>query len=77
MLFEGDTDPTPAEGMATVGRYESPIEAQLAKGLLESAGVRCQLVGENVNALMQGVFRVRLQVPEEDEATARELLAGA
>jgi molybdopterin-biosynthesis enzyme MoeA-like protein len=74
MLFEGDTDPTPAEGMVTVGRFESPIEAQMAKGMLESAGVECQLVGENVNSLMQAAFRVRLQVREEDEAAARELM---
>jgi hypothetical protein len=77
MLFEGDTDPTAAEGMVTVGRFESPIEAQMAKGMLESAGIHCQRVGENVNSLLQAAFRVRLQVLEEDEAAARELMAGA
>jgi len=75
MLFEGDTDPTPPEGMVTVGRFESPVEAQLAKGMLESAGVECMLVGENVNNLLQAAFRVRLQVQSEDEAAARELLS--
>jgi Putative prokaryotic signal transducing protein len=75
MLFEGDTDPTPPEGMVTVGRFESPIEAQMAKGMLESAGVECMLVGENVNNLLQAAFRVRLQVREEDGPAARELLA--
>jgi Putative prokaryotic signal transducing protein len=75
MLFEGDTDPTPPEGMVTVGRFESPIEAQMAKGMLESAGVECMLVGENVNNLLQAAFRVRLQVRAEDEAAARDLLA--
>ena len=75
MLFEGDTDPTPPEGMVTVGRFESPVEAQLAKGMLESAGVECELVGENVNNLLQAAFRVRLQVRAEDEAVARELMA--
>jgi hypothetical protein len=74
ILFEGDADPTPPEGMVTVGRFESPIEAQMAKGMLESAGVECQLVGENANNLIQSAFRVRLQVLEEDEAAARELL---
>jgi molybdopterin-biosynthesis enzyme MoeA-like protein len=76
MLFEGDTDPT-TEGMVTVGRFESPIEAQMAKGMLESAGVECQLAGENVNSLLQAAFRVRLQVLEEDEAAARELMQQA
>lgn len=75
MLFEGDPEPTPPEGMVTVGRFESPVEAQLAKGLLESAGVESFLVGENANNLIQSAFRVRLQVQAEDEAAARELLA--
>jgi hypothetical protein len=74
MLFEGDPEPTPPEGMVTVGRFESPVEAQLAKGMLESAGVESFLVGENANNLIQSAFRVRLQVRDEDEAAARELL---
>jgi hypothetical protein len=76
MLFEGDPEPTPPEGLVTVGRFESPVEAQIAKGMLESAGVECFLVGENANNLMQAAFRVRLQVRVEDEAAARELIAG-
>jgi len=75
--FEGDAEPTPAEGLATVRRFESPVEAQIAKGMLESAGVECFLVGENVNNLLGAAFRVRLQVRVEDEAVARELLMGA
>lgn len=75
MLFEGDPEPTPPEGLVTVARFESPMEAQMAKGLLESSGVECFLVGENANNLIQSAFRVRLQVRLEDEATARELLA--
>jgi hypothetical protein len=75
MLFEGDTEPTPPEGMVTVGRFESPVEAQMAKGMLESAGIECLLAGENVNNLMQAAFRVSLQVREDDEPAARELLA--
>lgn len=76
MLFEGDPEPTPPEGLVTVGRFESPVEAQIAKGMLESAGVECFLVGENANNLIQAAFRVRLQVRVEDEAAARELIAG-
>jgi Putative prokaryotic signal transducing protein len=75
MLFEGDTAPTPPEGMVTVGRFESPVEAQMAKGMLESAGIECFLVGENVNNMMGAAFRVTLQVRPEDEAPALELLA--
>jgi hypothetical protein len=75
MLFEGDPEPTPPEGLVTVARFESPVEAQLAKGLLESFGMECFLVGENANNLIQSAFRVRLQVRLEDEAEARRLLA--
>jgi hypothetical protein len=71
MLFEGDPEPTPPEGLVTVGRFESPVEAQIAKGALESAGVESFLVGENANHLIQSAFRVRLQVREEDESPAR------
>ena len=77
MFFEGDPEPAPPEGLVTVARFESPVEAQMAKGLLESSGVECFLVGENANNLIQSAFRVRLQVREEDEAAARELLAQA
>jgi hypothetical protein len=75
MLFEGDPEPTPPEGLATIARFESPVEAQMAKGLLESSGVECFLVGENANNLIPSAFRVRLQVLLEDETAARELLA--
>lgn len=75
MLFEGDPEPTPPEGLVTVARFESPVEAQIAKGMLESAGVECFLVGENANNLIQAAFRVRLQVRVEDEVAARELIA--
>jgi len=77
MLFEGDTDPTPPDGMVNVARFESPVEAQMAKGMLESAGIESFLVGENSNSLLQAAFRVRLQVRVEDEPSARELLAEA
>jgi hypothetical protein len=62
--------------MVAVARFESPVEAQLAKGMLEAAGVECFLVGENVNNLLPSAFRVRIQVRTEDEAAARELLGG-
>jgi hypothetical protein len=64
----------PPEDLVTVARFESPLEAQLAKGLLESAGIGSFLVGENVNHLLQAAFGVGLQVSVDDEAPARELL---
>jgi Putative prokaryotic signal transducing protein len=76
MLFanEGDTAP---DGMVTVGRFEDPVEAQMARGMLESARVECFLVGENVNNLLPSAFRVRVQVRAQDEAAVRELLEQA
>ena len=73
-VFDGDTEPTPPEGLVTVGRYADPVDGQMAKGMLEAAGVETFLVGENINQLMPGTFRVRLQVRAEDEAEALELL---
>jgi hypothetical protein len=61
--------------MVTVGSFESPLEAQMAKGMLESAGIQCLLAGEEANSLMQAAFAVNLQVREQDEGPARELLA--
>ncbi|MGP8259301.1 MAG: DUF2007 domain-containing protein [Acidobacteriaceae bacterium] len=75
MLFEGDPELTPPEGLVIVGRFENSVEAQMAKGVLESAGVESFLVGENANNMLPAAFRVRLQVRVEDEAAARELMA--
>jgi hypothetical protein len=75
--FEGDAEPTPPEGLITVGRFLDPVEAQMARGMLEAAGVETFLVGESLNQLMPVAFRVRLQVRLEDEAGARELLDSA
>ena len=77
MLFEGDPEPYAPEGLVTVGRFESPLEAQIAKGMLESAGIETFLVGENANSLIQAAFRVRLQVRIEDETAARAFLSSA
>lgn len=74
MFFEGDPEPGAPEGMVTVARFESPVAAQIAKGLLQSSGIDCFLVGENVNSLLNAAFRVRLQVRMDDEEAARELL---
>jgi hypothetical protein len=76
MLHEEERAPAgPAEDMVTVGRFESPLEAQMVKGMLESAGIECLLAGEEANSLLQAAFTASLQVNEQDETAARELLA--
>jgi len=65
------------ERLVAVGRFRDPMEMQLAKGMLEAAGIPCVLQGENANALYSGALRGRLQVKHVDEAAARALLAEA
>lgn len=63
--------------LVMVGRFLDPSEAQMAKGMLESAGLECFLQGVNANAMVPLAFRVRLAVRQADEETARLLLAEA
>ena len=72
--FDGDPEPISPEVLVVVRRFESPVEAQMAKGMLDSVGLECWLVGENVNSLLQAAFRVQIQVRAEDEAQARAML---
>jgi hypothetical protein len=60
--------------LVAVASFESPVEAQMAKGMLESAGIACELTGEHANQLIQSAFGVRLEVGPQDEAAARQLL---
>jgi hypothetical protein len=59
----------------TVGKFIEAIDAQMAKGLLESAGIECFLHGENANSLLGAAFRARLQVHKHDEEAARQILS--
>ncbi len=62
--------------LVSVGRFADPFEAQMAKGMLEAAGIECFLQGSNMNALVSSAFTARLQVREVDEGSACDLLAG-
>jgi hypothetical protein len=64
-----------ARKLVSVGRFADPFEAQMAKGMLEAAGIECFLQGSNMNALVPSAFRARLQVREVDEGSACDLLA--
>lgn len=72
-----DIQETSGERMVAVARFESPVEAQMAKGMLESAGIACELTGEHANQLIASAFAVQLVVRAENEAAARELLQEA
>jgi hypothetical protein len=58
----------------SVGKFLEPTNAQMAKGMLEAAGIECFLQGENANSLLALAFRARLLVHKEDEEAARQLL---
>jgi hypothetical protein len=62
--------------LVTVARFRNQLEASLARGLLESAGIRCFLQGENaLNNIGCSFDAARLQVAAGDEAAANELLS--
>jgi hypothetical protein len=58
----------------SVGKFLEPTNAQMAKGMLEAAGIDCFLQGENANSLLALAFRARLLVHKDDEEAARQLL---
>ena len=77
MQHEDGSEQVRTGKMVEVARFESPVEAQIAKGMLESAGIECELTGEHANLLIQSAFGAQLQVRAEDEAAARQLLDSA
>ena len=60
--------------MVTLGEYPEPMEAEMAKLRLESAGIETFLSGENAAILSPGLGPLQLQVKPEDEADARAIL---
>ncbi|UTM57426.1 DUF2007 domain-containing protein [Photobacterium sp. CCB-ST2H9] len=64
----------------SVYRAGNSLEAHTLKGLLEHAGLRVRLTGENLSSaageLPADVVEVMLWVPEDESIRARELLAG-
>src|SRR6266566_8738575 len=73
-MTESIVDP---DKFVTVGKFLEPANAQMAKGMLESAGIECFLQGENANSLLALAFRARLLVHKQDEEAARQLLGSA
>jgi hypothetical protein len=70
------TSPT-ADNLITIATFPDPSEASLARTALESAGIPVFLQGENANILIPVAFTARLQVREQDEAAAREILTAS
>lgn len=61
----------------TVEEFIEPVDAQMAKSVLESAGIECFLLGENSNSLLGAAFFAQLQVHQKDEADALKILGSS
>jgi len=59
----------------TIANFSEPLEAEMARLRLQSAGIETFLSGENARILEPGLGPLQLQVSSEDEADARAILA--
>lgn len=67
-----------SEDLVTIATFQIPYHADLAQGMLESAGFEVYQIGDNYarqNFFHTGYAPIRLQVKASDEAEARKLLA--
>jgi len=80
IALAGDPGFDEVEGseIVTVRQYRDLFEAQLAKGMLESAGIECFLADENIVRMNWYISNLvgglRLQVRPDDAEAAREIL---
>lgn len=61
--------------IVTVARFNEPLEAEMARLRLQSAGIETFLSGENGAILEPGLGPLQLQVNADDESDARTILA--
>jgi hypothetical protein len=59
----------------TIARFTEPLDAEMARLRLQSAGIETFLSGENARIMEPGLGPLALQVSSEDEADARAVLA--
>lgn len=64
------------ETLVTIETFWDTVAAEMARGRLESAGIKCFLTGENAARLYgTGLGDLQLQVSPKDEADARAILS--
>jgi hypothetical protein len=63
--------------LVTVATFPEPAEANMARSVLEAAGIPVFLSGENANSLLPVAFESQLLVRAEDESAALALLSSA
>lgn len=61
--------------VVTIASFTEPLEAEMAKLRLASAGIEVFLSGENARIMEPGLGPLQLQVSADDEADARAILA--
>ena len=65
----------PGGELVTIERYQDTLEAELAKGRLDSAGITSFLNGEESGHLYgTGMGMLQLQVAADDEEDARAIM---
>ena len=61
--------------LVTLGEFPEPMEAEMAKLRLESAGIETFLSGANAAMMSPGLGPLQLQVSAKDETDARAILS--
>ncbi|HEY0795893.1 MAG TPA: DUF2007 domain-containing protein [Acidisarcina sp.] len=72
-----ETVETQDSELVSVGEFPEPMEAEMVKLRLESAGIDTFLSGENAAILAPGLGPLEVQVRAEDESDARAIIADA
>jgi hypothetical protein len=61
--------------VVTIAHFTEPLEAEMARLRLQSAGIETFLSGENARIMEPGLGPLQLQVSADDETDARAILA--
>ncbi|MBO7313690.1 MAG: DUF2007 domain-containing protein [Alistipes sp.] len=63
------------ESLVVLKSYDNPVQAEIAKSILDSAGIFCALHGEYMSTIYTPIaFPARLMVRTEDFDEAQNLL---
>jgi len=75
---DNETDEKPELKLKVAATVQGPVEAEVIKSLLESAGIPSLFRGQVVQSVhafsADGLGKIRIMVPEEHLETARRLL---
>ena len=72
-----DTTSTTSTSLVVLEAFDSPMQAEIAKSILDCAGIYCTLHDEYLSSIYTiGAFPTRLMVRGEDIDEARRLLEG-